>query len=267
MILIFTPTRLPGIDVTVQSILRQKMSKHKLSDIVWLVADELYSSREKYMEYLKDSAEFHVMHCKLPKIYMTNLAHCYNYALQWAQNIDAELFISLQDYVYIPSDGVQKFLDAMDEFPDCLYTGPTHLMTEPTPDAVANKDNPLSVWKDGLTARTQPSGAYFYKDARLANGNPDRHKVHPRGWETNWSAASRAAIRAGIRMDETYDAGRAFENQDYAYQAHKAGMPTVFDPDNVAWGVHHKAIWPEIEAREIDLSRKNMEMHLRKWGE
>jgi hypothetical protein len=84
-------------------------------------------------------------------------------------------------------------------------------------------------------------------------------------WETNYCAMAKDIIMSGLTFDESYDDGRAYENQDFAIRCHiTLGSNVILDSSNHAIGLPHKAYFKEIETYEMGFN--NRAFHEKKWG-
>lgn len=271
-VLVHTPTRLlGGLDCNHLSLTRQVLPPD--TELIWSVADEYYALREWELDMAVGlRPDIRLYHYKLPikRGMLRNLAHSYSYALDLAKYEQADLFISLQDYFWLPEDAIAKFIALNQQYPNDLLTGTAHLMSYPDKSCVPGiyKDDDGVITGGGYTVfgtpwYEQPSGDYFFRDPRPQNTEEAEYR-NPIEWETNWAAVPKIAIDSPIRFTEAYDVGAAYENQDFALQCEQnLGCGMVFDPNNIAWGINHKRLWPEIEA--ADMPHLNHKMHNERW--
>lgn len=258
-IMVFCPTRSPGFDVTFNSIKRQKLNDD--IKLVMCVADEYAPERgndlaEKFEEIGVDYVSFKM---SKQKGYKRNLAASYKQAMEFARTIDADGFVTLQDYIWIPEDGIQRFIDVSDnlEDPYHLLTGICHISGDPEPDLVVDHDNMFSIFEEPYDDK--PS-TFWWEDVRLVNnGGPGQIKpTFPVEWEANWAYIPRKALYdQRLVYDEDFDKYVAYENQDYAMQATERGYEVIIDTDNIAISLPHKQYWPAEEEHEAPLTQYN----------
>lgn len=96
-----------------------------------------------------------------------------------------ELVVSLQDWIYIPSDGLQKFWDAYAEHPDALISG----VGDQYQEWDGKRKPTVKIWAD--PRKTTKYGTFyecFYNDC-----------------EWNWAAIPKAIFNAVGGMDEKLD--------------------------------------------------------------
>jgi GT2 family glycosyltransferase len=194
-----------------------------------------------------------------------NLAASYNQALRFAREMDCDGFVSLQDYIWIPEDGIQRFIDASEKIDDPhILTGICHITEDPTPDKVVDVENYFSIFAEPYDE--EPT-TIKWEDVRKVNNekftaDPEALlSTSPVEWEANWAYIPREALHdTRLRYDEDFDRYVAYENQDYAYRALELGYFTMIDTHNIAKSLPHKAYWPEQEAHEGPLTEFNRQL-------
>lgn len=261
--MVFTPTRLPGgLDVTWHSLLRQENMR-----ITWVVADELLYERQHIYGRLMGESPDHIeeiVHFKLQRRegYRRNLAASYNVALNLARRKGVDLFVSLQDYITIPPDGIEKFALWSQENPRSLMTATCHISWHPLPEAVVDIHHPYSIFDGDFDQYPPPfPDELWWVDQRPYTG----WTGSPIAFETNWAAFPRGIVESDVRFDETFDKGIAHENQDFAMQALDAGFALDYIPDNVAFGLPHKLYWADMHEAEVEWTKDNWDRYLDKW--
>lgn len=259
-ICVFTPTRLPGIDVTVASIERQQ-GEHS---ILWVIADEI----DRDLPMPRGVEEMSQIKVPWEPGNKRNLARAYNYGLRAAREWDSDFFVSLQDYIWVNPLGLALFDSLIyaaaerDEH-KFLITGYCDISADPYPDAIVDKTDPLTIFGRPYTDQPQDIA---WEDARRTNYNAvgkdpmQIRQVSPIEWETNWAAIPREALfDERLEFPEEYDSAVAYENQAYAFAAQKYGYVVLIDPRNEAISLPHKKYWPEYDAVEGPLTKINEE--------
>lgn len=238
-IAVFTPTCRPGYDVSLNSLQRQNRD-----DLIWLVGDDLYPQR-----VIPDIPELRVLHFdtgenKRAGNDPSSLAGAYHKAVELARRYDADLLISMQDYLWIPDDGITRFVDMADEFPTSLLTGLCSLSSDPGPETVADPEGMASIFAQPFDG-TKPT-EIAWEDCRLEKWAPDTiAKADALWWETNWAAIPRKILHdPRLNFDLAYNRGYAYENQDYAIRAQQLGYDVWIDTGNHAIGLPHTAYFP-----------------------
>jgi hypothetical protein len=261
---IFTPTfRNGGLDVTYKSLM--DLTGHE-SEVVWIVGDELERSRrEVYKDLAIPTITFDTSEVRQEKDVYRTLAHSYEKAMELARRMDADLFVSLQDYIVCPPRGIAMFEEQARQFPDCLLSGLCSFSRTPGPDAVVNPNGSWSVFYrpwEGEWFEPDPAKMSWY-DVR--DHDDERWQIRPPvEWESNWAAVPKEILYdPGVRYDVAYDRGVAYENQGFSFAAHQAGYRTCVDIENHAISLPHKDYFPEQE--EADLPHLNQEFHNERW--
>lgn len=255
---IFTPTRLPGIDVTHSSILRQEFKQD--TEINWIISDQLYDKRVEEIEEKLKKWPYEYYHFTLPirDGNKRNLAESYNEAIRIARDWDSDIFVSLQDYIYVPCDGLQKFIDVHNGVDaPYLLTGICHISSDPVEEKIWDLNGAFTIFKEPYTS--MPKRIHWHDvrkgEDRIQNGI---YQTFPTEWEANWSMVGKQALYdKELMFDEKFDKFIAYENQDYALNASSRGYKVLLDPNNEVISLPHKKYFPHIEKSEAPLTSFN----------
>lgn len=179
-----------------KEILADNMNRQTFRDFEVIVADENYNGGYSIFD----------VHFKpRQKLILDawNVNKAYNDCLDRARG---ELLVFLQDYIWIPADGLQRFWDDYQKYPDALITGVGHK------------------WNDTFTS--------IVEEDRRANGPEGVHVTDymATAWELNWAACPRAIMP---RFDERMDAYYGGENLYIQRKACLSGARMVIDRSNV----------------------------------
>lgn len=260
-IVVFTATKRPGgLDVVHDSLVRQNMS------VLWVVGDDLFYVRH---DEFKEN-------CVLPYVYFDayawrladkdlyrTLAHAFNFGLFFARKVRAELFVTLQDFISIPDDGLRRFVDMGVEFPDSLLTGLCSHSVDPTADYVNEfqTDGDWTIFPEPWHGRPREIAWHDVRDT----GTGGYVEIDQVRWEANWGAVPSTVLHdTDVECDEAYDRGVAYENQDFAMRAKERGYGEVWlDEGNHALALPHRAYFPWEEQR--DMEHNNKDFHEGKW--
>jgi len=228
------------------------------------MADELINQRSHvYEEHnLVDNTIF--VECIKQPGNVRALAQAYNNAADLAVDLEFDLMISLQDYIWIPDNGIEMFVEDHQNYPNALITGLVSLSDVPYDHTIAYPYGLFSIFPEPLTER--PEGL-SWEDARLSLYPTDEDVVAcaPEHWEANWAAIPVSILKHPIRWDLRYDEGVAYENMDFAKRCELVlGTPCVLDKRNHALGVPHREIWPE-EKKQLE-RYTNRYMYEDWWG-
>ncbi len=262
-ICVFTPTRLPGIDVTVASIERQGGGgPGGYHNILWVVADEI----DRDLPMPNNVEEMSQIKVPWEPGNKRNLARAYNYGLRAAREWDSDFFVSLQDYIWVNPNGFDLFDSVFQAAAErdehkLLLTGYCDISADPYPEQIVDKKDPLTIFGRPYTGKPHDIA---WQDARRTNFNtvgkdPGAiRQVSAIEWETNWAAISREALfDERLEFPEEYDAAVAYENQAYAFLAQEHGYVVLIDPRNEAISLPHKKYWQEYDEVEAPLTKIN----------
>jgi len=271
LICAFVPTnRKGGVDILEASIMRQNFKPTHL-----IVADELAEERMYIWNSLKNRFIEQNIDLYVFKPEQTirnaarNLVAAYNQGVDYCRSIgygDDDLFISLQDYIWVPENGIERFAILNVAAPDALLTGVTDISLDPFITSIEDKEGLYTIFKEPYTDKPsrilwedpRPRSIYNTKQNKIIN-------IDPEHWEANWAAVPFKLFNLGARWTEIYDTGYAYENIDFALRCrHDFGAQILMDAENCVISLPHKEYWQnEVE----DLQKfNNREMHERLWS-
>lgn len=261
-ILVFTPTNKYGLAETWINLCKQ-IGDH---EIEWLIIDQLYEERRKVVAEKTYYSPITINHTHLPiqEGCYRNLAQSYNYALEEATSGGFDLLISLQDYIWIPEDGVDRFANASEKYPTSLISGITSIAENPGVDQIKDYNGLWTIFERPY--EDKPEGI-LWEDSRLnlAELGGDYIEVLPVAWETNWACIPPEIFDNPVcYFDESYDIGVAYENQDFAMSCFDSGYKILVDMNNRALSFPHKKYFPEWETE--DKKHLNMGRHHHKYN-
>lgn len=267
MLVVFTPTyRFGGLAEQAWALKQQSYT-----NFVWVIGDDLYEERKDIVgRELKRMGLNHVHFRPKPKPegYFSNLPAIYNEGIELAVEMGCELFISLQDHIWVPKDGLECFLRMHRLMPRDLLTGLTSITKDPYPGDIHDPRGLWTIFEEPF--RGMPK-EYWWEDSRKTDNYPGQTgyvEGNPVEWEQNWAATPSYILHAGIRFDESYGEHIAYENQEFAWQCFLGlGARIMIDMDNEALSFPHKQYWPEHEEEGLPHALANKEMHELRYGE
>jgi len=260
-IVVFTPTYRPGgLDVLEASLMRQTFK-----DFVWVVSDQRFINRYPIWGEIQSRVDFPIqwMQREIPEGNKRNLCAMYNNVAEFVLDKGFDMLVSLQDYIYLHPDGLQRFIDANKLFPDSLLTGVTHISRDPYPNKIADLEGDYTIFNEPFTSRPRRLSWEDVRVSQLYVLGDEILPVETGHWEANWAAIPRKILEAGVRWDEELDKGIAYENMDFAQQAKLKGFNVVLDKSNIAISLPHKDYF-EGEREEI-IEFSNRDYYESKW--
>lgn len=261
---IFVPTnRLGGLDVLENSLVVQSAQ----ADVL-IVCDEHYLDRENFWDAIAYENSFINCEVMVPPVIdgenKRNLARAYNYAAELSLFYECDLMISWQDYIHIPVHGIERFQRVYQELgDDYLYTGLTSISKTPGVEEVTQPNNIYSVFKHPYSRVSMPTEIqwwdvryYMYEEQFKASPTIVTNDVNH--WEANWAAIPVKLFERGLRWNEEYDKGYAYENNDLAKRAvHEYGCQILIDKGNHAVSLPHFDYWPQEKEDLITYSNRS----------
>lgn len=239
---IVIPTaRFGGIDIIDQCLSQQTYKNFEV-----IIADELHRG---YL-HLRELPRFDGVN-KLVKFINPppkkkgaywNLDGSMNAAIRIARG---DMIVSIQDYIWVPPQGIHKFINRMHEEWPCLITGVGHQYKFPEkPD---NLKGDYSIWNQ---FPGEPSGELVFSDPRLKDKRKGFYLCNPVEWELNWCCFPRKVWETIGGFDEDFDASWGYDNVNFAERAQLAGFNIFIDTDNEIKAYNHIGLFKEQKMRD-----------------
>lgn len=250
-IAVFTPTIRPGIDVSVESIRRQTVRPD-----VWIVSDHLKAERAETWRFVRgqleaEGIETMVFNARelterpytIQAAYNQVLRHIRSFPWSW------DLLVTMEDYVALPADAIERFERMARLRPDHLLGGIVNGSADPGADQVVDPDALYSIFDQPYT---EIPSVMAWEDCRLDRGRAGYLLVESQRWEPPLAALPKALLDDDrLTFNEEYDQGMTHGNQWFSALAQSLGHPTVLDLENQAWALPHHLYWPEERAAHL----------------
>lgn len=230
--------RYGGIDILVDALSKQD---HK-GKWEWILVDELYNERHKEVEeYVKEhlpNIEFiHTPHKMTKPVRKHNLVNSLNTGLLRSHG---ELIVWLQDYIWVQPDSLSRYWTNYNAFPNRIIGGLKNHYSGPVPD---NEKGLVSIWNDYWEGDPVEKCVLTEKDDRYKSINAEPESVLveslPIVYEMCNASMPYALAVALNGLDEKYDEGRGYDNQNLSFRAKALGYATVIDMCNIAREFNH----------------------------
>ena len=234
---VVTVTNRPGsIDITWPALARQTFA-----DFEWILCDELYEWRhEEVSAYVCDPR---LRHVPAPVVAgdLWNLNKSYNEAIRYCQG---ELMVSLQDYIWIAADGLERFWALHQARGPRMFTSGVGNGYAPPP--VHDPQGKISIFGPSFCPEAYADGPLLRTgvDGRF-DGTRDIEEVGPRSWELNWGSAPVEAMYEIGGFAEHHD--REFvscDNFTVAHAAQARGYEFLLDKTNECHLFDHRGVFP-----------------------
>ncbi|MGH9150413.1 MAG: hypothetical protein ACRD0D_05280 [Acidimicrobiales bacterium] len=233
---VVTVTNRPGsIDVTWGALARQTFS-----DFEWILCDELYEwRRAEVHDYVNDPR---LRHLRAPVAGgdLWNLNKSYNHALRHCRG---ELVVSLQDYIWAPPDGLERFWAVYRAHgPRVFVSG---VGNGYAPPAAAHTGGKVSIFASAYSpeAHARRPALRTGLDGRFS-GSGRLEAAGPTSWELNWGAAPLEAFYEIGGFHEGHD--REFvscDNLSVAYGAAARAYSFFLDQANECRLLDHRLVF------------------------
>lgn len=259
----YVTKRLGGFDILLESMLRQTFRDFEL-----VIVDELYDPRARVLRahLLLAPVDFPVVHLPVvpydqPRYGSLCRADNIGYA-----NCRGELVVVLQDYTYVPAEGLQKFWDAYQATQGkALITGYS-LRVEGHPVVTLKPHERFMLSMYDHWCDHEPPGAVVAPNT-LPIPETLLGSITSEAWETNWAAVPREVVDKLGGVDEDYDHGPAsYDNQNISQRAAFLGYFTTLDSTNRALAANHYRYFADRPGAGKDKTtdKSNMLRHLQR---
>lgn len=269
-IVVFTPTaQYGGLDIAWSSLARQTVAK----DITWMVADTMIDKRADLylrMDEEPDLREVVALDVPVREGYPNNLASAYVLAMEKARQMDADVFISYQDYIYLDDWQVEWFLHQAQTFPNDLGTGLCSITDNPGKEAVADPAGLYTIFAEPYVSR--PAESYWWSDLTVRGlGRLDPPGIYPGDpycWELNWAVIPRNLLHDDtLNFDPEFDRGIGKDHQVYAKECmERRGARVLIDTRNHVLGLPHKLYFPEVTEARGEVVQANVDYSRETYG-
>ena len=245
--ILYCTARPGGLDI-----LRESIKVQTFQDFEVIIVDEL--RRWEFQENFQDNRVQFVEPPTKKEGAFWNLSASLNKGTEVARG---EVIVLLQDYIFVPEDGIKKLVEIYDQDKPCLVSGVGHQFLAPP---YINADAPWSVWGSWPG---RPSGELVFQDPRIKG-----HGVYvctPVEWEANYACFGKEIWENIGGFDEDFDAGWGYDNVNFAERAQLAGYNTFLDMDNQCLCYSHIHLLNEKTFR--DSSPNNQKLWYKKYQE
>lgn len=233
---LYVSNRYGGLDI-----LKASLKRQSFKDFEIVFVDGLYDKRKDIVpEYFKDFKIKHIkeLDLKPEEGYKAKLARCIN---QGFKNCEGELIVSIQDYIYVPFYGLQKYWDFYLENKTALVTGISHQYYYPCKEDITNPEGLITVFENEYTKKPELK---VWQDPRDDGTRDIRGVINPIEWELNWASIPTAVLKDVGGCDESYDLhGFGYDNANLAIRIAMLGYPIYLDSTNEVFCFRHDDWW------------------------
>lgn len=234
-------------------ILRETVEQQTYKNIELIVVDGRYEERkDEVAEYMKDF-EFPFIHLPDPlrdkEKYHYGLHHADMAALS---AVRGELTVFLQDFILMPSDGVEKYVELYKVYPDKLLTGVdtrNRIEISKNVSTKLGKSLPRSI--DIAEGDDYKVGVEEFRSPRVRIGRAKRESGDPFEWELNWAAAPTKILREMGGWDPDWDSKFGYDNTVFALKYIYEGGSIIVDETNLATALSHWQLFGDNDSEGV----------------
>lgn len=172
--------------------------------------------------------------------------------LGW-QNSTGELIVWVQDFILLPTNGIEQLVDLYRHNPDALIA-PVDIMYDCLPP---NKENKEDWWEGQENVLLKES----WRNIRVQNEGI-RESDNPFDFEMNYGATPRKILEELNGWWEFFDEGLGYDNTEIALRALKQGYRLIIDDTNIAKCVN---LWPIIGGTPQNISKRERILNTPRW--
>lgn len=237
-------------------VLKETLMQQSYKNIELVVIDGRYHERaQEVAEYMKDFP-YPFLHLPDPnrntKKYPYGLFHADNAGLYATRG---ELVVFLQDFILMPVDGIQKYVDLYKTHPGMLYTGvdtrngiSTSKVIDLDADSTGNTEyipQNLSRNIDVFEGRFYDPGEVQFTSPRIKVGGAKRFSSDPYEWELNYCAAPRKLLTDLGGWTTDWDSGFGYDNTNLTLRHLYKNGAVIVDETNKATALSHWDLFPK----------------------
>ena len=199
-------------------------------DIEWIIVDDYEEDRSKLAKEYATKYNLDIKYLRGKERTAKRdygLVNANNTA--W-RNATGELLIWLQDFIFMPQDGVEKLVDIYRHNPDAIIA--------PVDEYFNSKIKPDITKEDWFDGKTDVIGDFYWRNIRVKNEGM-RETDNPFDYEANYGAIPLHILKKLNGWWEFIDDGLGYDNTDIAYRALKLGYKIIVDDTNIATCLDH----------------------------
>lgn len=231
LVSIITPTIREGFWDVMYSNIKDQTYKN----IEWIIVDDHKNNRKNIAE--RYGARYFRGKKKNSRKYGLSSAN----NIGW-ENSKGELCIWLQDFMFMPVDGVEQLVDLYLHNPNSLIA-PVDVYHNPAISGIVGNDLSDSIhWNDFV-------GDFLWRNSRNKRLGI-RKTENPADFEMNYGAIPRSVLERIGGFWEFFDEALGYDNTEIAHRALESGSDIIIDDMNIAIGIDH---WGELKNKQSQL--------------
>jgi GT2 family glycosyltransferase len=249
---LYISNRYGGVDI-----LKSSLDRQTFKDFELVFIDGIHNERKDEVANYFINSSYKVKHLPepiKPERAIMGLTFAIN---EGFRNCDGDLLVLLQDFIYVPSYGIQKYVDFFNDNPNAFVTGVSHQYYYPCKEDITNPKGKITLFESDYIKKPDIKCWTDPRDTGLGQVR----QSFPVEWETNWAACPMSAIKDLGGVDESYAYnGFNYDNVNLSQRAEFLGYKFYLDPTNEVFCFSHDK-WHENPFKKANLS--NHEYHFK----
>lgn len=237
------PVKTPKVSVitiTIRSgfwnIMAKNLSKQTYNNFEWIIVDDYPNDRSQTAKFYADKYGLNIKYIrglKNSKDYLRKYGLVAGNNLGW-KNATGELLVYLQDFIVIPTVGIEMLVDVYRHNPNALIAPCDEYYFAKEPDRTNLED-----WWNG---NTNIIDRFSWRNTRVRFEGL-RPTQNPFDFEMNYAAIPKAIIDRLNGWWSFMDDGLGYDNTEIAFRALSLGYRILIDDRNIATCIN---LWPII---------------------
>lgn len=228
-------------------VLKDTLASQTYRNFELVVVDGRYDERkDEVAEYMSD-VDYPFLHLPDPERdrekYPYGLFHADNAGLYATRG---DLVVFLQDFILMPEDGIEKFVQLYRTHPDMLWTGVDTRNAVEIDEGASQGSLVLDRSIDIFEGKVYKPGTEQFKSGRIRVGGARRISYNFYEWELNYAAAPRQYLLDNLGGFQTdWDKGFAYDNTEMALRHVYLGGQILVDETNLCTALSHWDLFPK----------------------
>lgn len=239
----YTPTIRTGF----WNIMAENLSRQTYKNFEWLIIDDYKEDRSKIAAKYAKKYDLNVRYLRGSKNDPEYKRRC---ALVRANNMamdnmEGELLVFLQDFILMPEDGLERYVDLYNHNPNAILAGVDVYYNAKEMDKSNDED-----WWNG---KTDVLADKYWTNPRVQNQGI-RSTENPFDFEANYGAIPKTVLDKLKGWWEFIDDGLGYDNTEFAWRAIQLRTKVLIDDTNIAQCIN---IWPVVAGTKENILERD----------
>lgn len=237
------------------NLMADNLSKQTYKNFEWIIVDDYPKDRSKTAKKYADKYGLNIRYVRGDKClgkYKRKIGLVRANNIGW-KKATGELTVWLQDFIIIPTNGIESLVDIYRHNPDALIA-PVDIYYFAKKPNMKNKED----WWDGDTDIVDK---FSWRNVRVEYLGI-RKTDNPFDFEMNYSAIPKKILDKLNGWWEFFDEGLGFDNTEIAYRAQQLGYDIIIDDTNMAICID---LWPVLKGKKQNISNRERLLNIPRW--